>query len=94
MGDAIGRYFPVGTRVTRPAGGFSLWLELPADVDTVALYSQAEAKNITIAPGRIFSTSGKFANCLRLNGAFWSEETRWAVEALGLMAKKLCQEAS
>ena len=94
MADAIGRYFPVGTRLSRPAGGFSLWLELPADVDTVELYRQAEKKNITIAPGRLFSTSGKFGNCLRLNGAFWSEDTRWAVEALGGMAEQLCRQSS
>ncbi len=94
MGDAIARYFPAGTRVTRPAGGFSLWLELPADVDTVALYVAAEEQKIVIAPGRIFSTRGKYRNCLRLNGAFWSEETRWAVESLGRMATELCRQQS
>ncbi len=39
---AIGQYFPAGTRVTRPAGGFSLWLELPGDVDTMVLYDHAQ----------------------------------------------------
>ncbi len=95
MADAIGRYFPQGTRVTRPAGGFTLWIELPADVDTVDLYTRAETKKITFAPGRIFSsTRGRFRNCLRLNGAFWSEKNRWAVESLGRMAAKLCEEHS
>lgn len=94
MADAIGRYFPPGTRVTRPAGGFSLWVELPADVDTVDLYAQAESKKITFAPGQIFSTRGEFRNCLRLNGAFWSEENRWAVELLGKMATELCAKQS
>ena len=92
MGDAIGRYFPTGTRVTRPAGGFTLWLELPADVDTVDLYARAESKRITFAPGRIFSTRGKFRNCLRLNAACWSEKNRWALESLGRMAAELCRE--
>ncbi|MDK9706567.1 MAG: PLP-dependent aminotransferase family protein [Desulforhopalus sp.] len=94
MADAIGRYFPAGTRVTRPAGGFVLWLELPGEVDTVALYSRAEAEKIVIAPGRIFSTRDKYRNCLRLNGAFWSEENRWAVESLGRIAGDLCRESS
>jgi DNA-binding transcriptional MocR family regulator len=94
MADAIGRYFPTGTRVTRPAGGFSLWLELPGDVDTVDLYARAEMAKIVIAPGRIFSTRGKYRNCLRLNGAFWSEENRWAVQSLGRMATELCWENS
>lgn len=76
MADAIGKYFPTGTRVTRPRGGFSLWVELPGEVDTMSLYARAETEKIIIAPGRIFSTSGRFYNCLRLNGAFWSEENR------------------
>jgi DNA-binding transcriptional MocR family regulator len=92
MADAIGRYFPAGTRVTRPAGGFSLWLELPGDVDTMDLYDHAQTEKIAIAPGRIFSSRGRYRNCLRLNGAFWSEETRWAVESLGKMATELCRE--
>ena len=92
MADAIGRYFPAGTRITRPTGGFSLWLELPEDVDTVALYSRAESEHITIAPGRIFSSGDGFRNCLRLNGAFWSEENRWAVQSLGKMAEELCRK--
>jgi len=91
MADAIGRYFPTGTRVTRPTGGFSLWLELPEDVDTMSLYARAETEKIIIAPGRIFSSGNKFRNCLRLNGAFWSEENRWAVKSLGRMAEELCQ---
>ena len=94
MADAIGRYFPPGTRVTRPAGGFTLWIELPANVDTVDLYTRVETKKITFAPGRIFSTKGQFRNCLRLNGAFWSEKNRWAVELLGRMATELCEELS
>ena len=92
MAEAIGRYFPTGTRVTRPAGGFTLWIELPADVDTVDLYARVESTQITFAPGRIFSTRGQFSNCLRLNGAFWSEQNRWAVELLGRMATELCAE--
>ena len=92
MADAIGRYFPPGTRVTRPAGGFTLWIELPADADTVDLYAQAEKKKITFAPGRIFSTGDNFRNCLRLNAACWSEKNQWAVESLGEMATKLCRQ--
>jgi DNA-binding transcriptional MocR family regulator len=91
MAEAIAVSFPPGTRVTRPAGGFSLWLELPAEVDTVDLYGLAERERISFAPGRIFSTRGDYRNCLRLNGAFFSDKTRWAVETLGQMAGDLCR---
>ncbi len=89
MAEAIGTYFPPGTRVTRPEGGFTLWLELQKEIDTLALYARAVEMKITIAPGAIFSTGGKYTNCLRLNGAFWSEKNRWAVEALGKIAHEL-----
>ncbi len=89
MGEAIGNTFPLGTRVTRPGGGFTLWVELPEQVDTLTLYAMAIDRGITIAPGALFSTAGKFSNCLRLNAAFWSEENRWAIEYLGEMANNL-----
>lgn len=31
MTDAVARYFPAGTRVTRPQGGHLLWVELPGE---------------------------------------------------------------
>ena len=64
---AIGRHFPAGTRVSRPAGGYFLWLELPAGTDAIALHRRAMAAGISCAPGPMFSASQQFANCLRLN---------------------------
>ncbi|MEE4242068.1 MAG: PLP-dependent aminotransferase family protein [Desulfopila sp.] len=87
LSDAIAHAFPQGTRVTRPNGGFILWLELPESYDAMKLYAAAAKKKITIAPGSIFSITQRFSNCLRLNGAYWSEENRWAVEELGSLAK-------
>jgi DNA-binding transcriptional MocR family regulator len=89
MADAVGHYFPSGTRVTRPGGGFALWVEMPEPVDSIALYSQALKKGITVAPGKIFSTTDRFNHCIRLNAAFWSEKTRWAVKTLGQLVSKL-----
>ncbi|MES2459932.1 MAG: PLP-dependent aminotransferase family protein, partial [Armatimonadota bacterium] len=47
MAQTIGECFPAGTRVTRPGGGFVLWVELPAPVDSIELYRQATAAGIT-----------------------------------------------
>ena len=65
--DAIERHFPAGTRLTRPAGGYFLWLELPAGVDALLLHRQALARGISIAPGPIFSAKREFNHHLRLN---------------------------
>ena len=89
MIDGIGHAFPPGTRVTRPKGGFVVWVELPEGIDTVAMYARAEEKNITIAPGRLFSITNQYTNCMRLNGAVWSEKNRWAVDELGRIAADL-----
>ncbi|PXW97453.1 GntR family transcriptional regulator [Sphaerotilus hippei] len=63
----IERHFPAGTRVTRPAGGYFLWLELPAGVDALQLHRQAMARSISTAPGVLFSADRRFTHHLRLN---------------------------
>ncbi len=87
LGEAIGHYFPEGTRVTRPKGGFTLWVEMPEEVDALKLYDGALERGITITPGPVFSASGKFTNCVRLNAAFFSERDEGAVRTLGEIAK-------
>lgn len=64
---AIARAFPAGTRVTRPAGGYFLWIEMPDGVDALKLQRRASRLGISIAPGPMFSASRGFGNCLRLN---------------------------
>jgi DNA-binding transcriptional MocR family regulator len=87
--DAIGRYFPPGTRVSRPEGGYILWVELPEGYDAFRLYELALQEGISIAPGRIFTLGDKYGNCLRLNAAIWSERTEQAMETLGGLAETL-----
>ena len=64
---AIAAHFPAGTRVSRPGGGYFLWVELPAQVDTLALHQQAMVAGISLAPGPMFSAAGAFRNCVRIN---------------------------
>jgi len=90
--NAIGRYFPPGTRVSRPEGGYILWVELPEGYNAFRLYELALQEGISIAPGRIFTLGDKYGNCLRLNAAFWSERTEQALETLGGLAEKLASE--
>ena len=88
--NAVGRYFPQGTRVTHPEGGFILWVEMPEGVDSLKLYEGALQNGISIAPGIIFSITGdKYNNCIRLNAAFWSERVEQALETLGGLAEAM-----
>ena len=39
--QAVGHYFPAGTRATRPLGGYFLWVELPVHVNALDIHAQA-----------------------------------------------------
>ncbi|MDO6823772.1 PLP-dependent aminotransferase family protein [Marinobacter sp. 1_MG-2023] len=87
MRAAVARSFPVGTAVSRPKGGFALWVQLPAGVSGTRVYQRAREENINVAPGLMFSISGKFESCIRLNGANpWSECIDQAIARLGALA--------
>jgi DNA-binding transcriptional MocR family regulator len=92
MGDAIGRFFPEGTRVSRPLGGFVLWVEMPPPLNALRLYEEAKKVGISIAPGQIFSIEGKFRNCIRLNAATWDPGVEAAIATLGRLAGLLLTE--
>ena len=85
MTAAVSHYFPPGTRITRPEGGFVLWVELPDHIDSFDLSQRALQDGISIAPGPIFSATGKYRNFIRLNSASWSYETDRAMERLGTL---------
>jgi DNA-binding transcriptional MocR family regulator len=88
MSNAIGRYFPAGTKVTRPQGGYVLWVELPRSVDSLDLHRRALEQKISIAPGPIFSAQQKYKNFIRLScGLPWSEKVDKAVQTLADLAR-------
>jgi DNA-binding transcriptional MocR family regulator len=83
----IDKSFPKGTRVSRPAGSFVLWLELPKSVQTRALFEEALEHGICFAPGDVFSASGRYGNCLRLScGHGWDSWIEKGVMTLGELA--------
>jgi DNA-binding transcriptional MocR family regulator len=85
---AVFEHFPAGSRTTRPAGGFVLWVELPEGADSLALYDSAMDERISIAPGPMFSASDRYRNCIRLNcGCAWTPQVERAVARVGELAK-------
>jgi 2-aminoadipate transaminase len=52
---------------TTPDGGLFLWVTLPAQVDTAALFPAALERQVAYIPGVHFSAEGGFGNALRLN---------------------------
>ena len=88
--QAIARYFPEGTRISRPAGGLLLWVEMPPKTDALKLYQKALAERIAILPGKIFSPANRFRHHIRINcGQTWGEKHERALVRLG----RLCETA-
>jgi DNA-binding transcriptional MocR family regulator len=91
MSQAVMRYFPAETRVTRPSGGFVLWVQLPESVDALELYKLALQEDITLVPGHVFSATRQFPNFIRLNAAEFSYKIERALERLGETIMELAQ---
>jgi len=82
--EVIHNFFPEGTKISRPQGGFMLWVELDKNSDTNTLYDLAIRQKIGFAPGRMFTQHNRYNNCLRLNFALeWNEGLRFDLQRLG-----------
>lgn len=89
MADAVEDTFPAGTRMTHPAGGFILWIEMPEGTDAIKLYHRALEKGISIVPGPLFSLSDKYGHYIRLSAAQWDERIEQGIATLGKLAHEL-----
>ncbi|MGY5450261.1 aminotransferase-like domain-containing protein [Agarivorans sp. MS3-6] len=86
----VQRYFPQGTKMSFPQGGFFLWVELPDRIDCLQLNENLKPFKIGIAAGSLFSASGKYQHCLRLSYANKpNDKIEQAVKTIGEQAKLL-----
>ena len=64
----IHQCFPTSTRVWEPAGGFMLWVEIPAGIDIERVYQQAMEMKVAFCRGAVFFTSeNEHVGAMRLN---------------------------
>ncbi|OLQ72310.1 GntR family transcriptional regulator [Photobacterium proteolyticum] len=94
MLGAIEQFFPAGTKVTRPEGGYFLWVELPENIDTSAILTELlDNYRISIAPGTLFSGDQRYKHCMRINCAYpWNEQNRAALCQLAQYLTELCDQ--
>ncbi|MEQ1585484.1 MAG: PLP-dependent aminotransferase family protein [Cyclobacteriaceae bacterium] len=86
--QAVTEFFPQDTRITRPEGGFVLWVEMQHG-DGYKLHKRALKHQIGIAPGQIFSSQGQFHNYFRLSyGLPWSDTVESGLKTLGQLMHK------
>ena len=86
--------FPPGTHVSRPRGGYFLWLTLPPGVDAMALHRVALRERIGIAPGQIFSPDHRFSHCIRINCGHPGSIVLPALQRLGALTHTLQREST
>ncbi len=84
MRETLAAALPGEIKITNPAGGFVLWVELPPQVDALALFHEARKLKISIAPGHLFSPAAEFKHYIRIScGHLWSSKIEQAVATLG-----------
>ncbi|GEC72875.1 DNA-binding transcriptional regulator, MocR family, contains an aminotransferase domain [Flavobacterium flevense] len=85
----IEKHFPENTKISKPQGGFVLWLELDPTIDTAVLFDIAIQQKIGFAPGRMFTQHDQYNNCMRLNfGIKWEEKVEKSLIKLGTLIKQ------
>jgi len=90
VASGVAEHFPAGTRMSQPAGGTVLWVELPPRVSALELYRRAMAEGITLAPGPIFSARGRLDRYIRLStGLEWSGRAEAALLRIGQLVREL-----
>jgi 2-aminoadipate transaminase len=78
------RYLPTGSRFTRPEGGMSLWVELPAPFTAEALLSRVEQRGVDFLPGNFFSALRSHPRALRLSfGGLSPDQIARGLQILG-----------
>ncbi len=82
--EALDREVPAGTKISRPEGGFFLWLELPPGADPKKVAEGQKKYNVQWRPGTICYANGEGERFIRL--AYSSldlDELREAAKRIG-----------
>lgn len=91
--QAVVEHFPKNVKISHPAGGYFLWLELEPPFNASELYRRALSQGVSIAPGRMFTTGNQFDHCFRLNASFaWSEQSQKAIQILAQLIHQLSHD--
>jgi DNA-binding transcriptional MocR family regulator len=74
MLKALDAYMPEGVTWTQPKGGFYVWVELPENVDSSAVFEESIKNGAAFVVGKAFDPEDKRKNCFRLAFSHTAEE--------------------
>jgi DNA-binding transcriptional MocR family regulator len=92
--SAIAENFPANTKISRPSGGFLLWIELEPGFDALEFAAQAlNHYRIAVIPGNLYSARGeRYGNCFRIScGHAFSDRFSEAIKTLGRLAARMAR---
>jgi DNA-binding transcriptional MocR family regulator len=90
MRRCISENFPETIKLSKPQGGFMLWVEFPEAYNTIVLLDELAKEKISIAPGRVFTLQDQYLNCMRLSyGLKWDEKVEKALVKIGEICGKI-----
>ena len=90
MLSLLQKYMPDGVSWTHPDGGLFLWVTMPEDIDTVAMYDSALAAGVAYVAGSFFYIDGSHRNTMRLNFSYLARERMEA--GVKLLASEIRKE--
>jgi DNA-binding transcriptional MocR family regulator len=92
MLESLEQHFPAEATWTKPGGGFYVWVNLPAEIDTKALMPKAIVAKVAYVPGNAFYADGLGSWAMRLSYCHPTpERIREGVKALGGVIKQEMQ---
>jgi 2-aminoadipate transaminase len=90
--EALERCMPAGVHWTQPAGGFNMWVELPAGYSSIALYLSAVERGVAFVPGPFADVDHRFVNAFRIGyGGLPPEQVTEGIELLADATRNLLQ---
>jgi DNA-binding transcriptional MocR family regulator len=83
------KHFPVGTLISRPAGGLVFWVEFPRKISSSKIWKEASARGIIAVPGNFNSLQARFPHHMAISFSRpMDEKLEKAIKTLGDLAKK------
>ena len=87
----IRSFFPPCPFISTPEGGYLLWVKLPNRLSSVELYKELLPHNLSVMPGKFFSTDDRYIDYIRLCAAQYDLSNRHCLKEVGdLIFDMLC----
>lgn len=83
-------FFPEGTQMTRPVGGYHGWVRLPDSVPVEKFYQACTRDGVRFTPGYTFSFSGQYQQYFRIVFSDrYTQERKDAIARAGISAGRI-----